>query len=112
METYWVNNLKAANYTRAYNKSAPGRGIRADGTDPWKSRIPLGAIYRHQFGSNIAYTWLVEGGDVEQAFKDADVVVKQRMTNQRLIPNPMETRGVVARQPDGLLSISRASPRT
>ncbi len=58
-------------------------------------------LVHEQFGSNIAYTWLVEGGDVEQAFKDADVVVKQRMTNQRLIPNPMETRGVVAQYERG-----------
>jgi carbon-monoxide dehydrogenase large subunit len=58
-------------------------------------------LVHEQFGSNIAYTWLVEGGDLEQAFKDADVVVKQRMTNQRLIPNPMETRGVVAQYDRG-----------
>jgi carbon-monoxide dehydrogenase large subunit len=58
-------------------------------------------LVHEQFGSNIAYSWLVEGGDLEQAFKDADVVVKQRMTNQRLIPNPMETRGVVAQYDRG-----------
>ncbi|TMG07875.1 MAG: xanthine dehydrogenase family protein molybdopterin-binding subunit, partial [Chloroflexi bacterium] len=58
-------------------------------------------LVHEQFGSNVAYTWLVEGGDIEQAFKDADVVVKQRMTNQRLIPNPMETRGVVAQYEPG-----------
>jgi len=58
-------------------------------------------LVHEQFGSNVAHTWLVEGGDIEQAFKDADVVVKQRMTNQRLIPNPMETRGVVAQYEPG-----------
>src|SRR3989442_415595 len=58
-------------------------------------------LVHEQFGSNVAYTWLVEGGDIEQGFKDADVVVKQRMTNQRLIPNPMETRGVVAQYEPG-----------
>jgi carbon-monoxide dehydrogenase large subunit len=69
--------------------------------DVEKAMDPGSPLVHEQFGSNIAYTWLVEGGDVEQAFKDADVVVKQRMTNQRLIPNPMETRGVVAQYDRG-----------
>ena len=33
---------------------------------------------------------------VEAAFAEADVVIKQRMLNQRLAPNAMEARGVVA----------------
>jgi carbon-monoxide dehydrogenase large subunit len=32
----------------------------------------------------------------DQAFREAEVVVKQRITSQRLIPTAMETRGVVA----------------
>src|SRR5579883_1339517 len=34
--------------------------------------------------------------DIEKAFSEAEVVVKQRITSQRLIPTSMETRGVVA----------------
>ena len=45
---------------------------------------------------NVAFRWELEGGDVKAAFKNADKVVKQRLVNQRLIPVPMETRGVVA----------------
>ena len=33
---------------------------------------------------------------VDKAFADADVVISQRMVNQRLVPNAMEPRGVVA----------------
>lgn len=33
---------------------------------------------------------------IDAAFKNADVVIRQRMHNQRLAPNPMEPRGVVA----------------
>jgi CO/xanthine dehydrogenase Mo-binding subunit len=33
---------------------------------------------------------------VKRAFADAEVIVKQRITSQRLIPTAMETRGVVA----------------
>lgn len=46
--------------------------------------------------NNIAFEWEVGGGDIDQAAKDADVVVSQRLVNQRLIPNAMEGRGVVA----------------
>ena len=47
--------------------------------------------------NNIAWDWNISGGDYDEAIKDPDVIViKQRIINQRLIPNSMETRGVVA----------------
>ena len=49
-----------------------------------------------QWPDNIAFTFHQEGGEVDKAFAEADVIVKQRITSQRLIPNAMETRGVVA----------------
>ena len=45
---------------------------------------------------NIAFEWEVAGGDIDKAAAEAEVVVKQRLINQRLIPNSMEARGVVA----------------
>ena len=36
------------------------------------------------------------GGDVDAAFKNADVVVSERIVQQRLIPNAMEPRGALA----------------
>ncbi|HWP62015.1 MAG TPA: molybdopterin cofactor-binding domain-containing protein, partial [Candidatus Binatia bacterium] len=44
--------------------------------------------------NNIVFDWTVgdkEGTD--KAFAEAEVVVRQRLVNQRLIPNPMEPRG-------------------
>ncbi len=38
----------------------------------------------------------VDDSAITQAFADADVVISQRMVNQRLVPNAMEPRGVVA----------------
>jgi aerobic carbon-monoxide dehydrogenase large subunit len=38
----------------------------------------------------------VDDSAVEQAFKDAEITISQRMYNHRLIPNAMEPRGVVA----------------
>jgi aerobic carbon-monoxide dehydrogenase large subunit len=44
--------------------------------------------------NNIVFVWPVGDKDgTDAAFADAEVVVKQRVVNQRLIPNPMEVRG-------------------
>jgi aerobic carbon-monoxide dehydrogenase large subunit len=65
-------------------------------TDPEKA-IAAGAPAVHpEWPDNTAFLYHQEGGDPEKAFKEAEVVVKQRITSQRLIPTAMETRGVVA----------------
>ncbi|HEY8799613.1 MAG TPA: xanthine dehydrogenase family protein molybdopterin-binding subunit [Candidatus Limnocylindrales bacterium] len=44
--------------------------------------------------NNIVFVWPVgDKAGTEAAFKDAEVIVKQRIVNHRLIPNPMEVRG-------------------
>ncbi len=64
--------------------------------DPEKA-IASGAPAVHpEWPDNVAFTFHQEGGNVEQAFAEAEVVVKQRITSQRLIPTAIETRGVVA----------------
>src|SRR2546428_3974869 len=50
-----------------------------------------------EFSDNIAYIWALTGGDLDQAFKEADKVIKQRMVHQRLIPVAMEPRAVIGR---------------
>ncbi len=49
---------------------------------------------------NQAFHWVVAGGgDVDAAFAEAEangVIIKERILQQRLIPNAMETRGAVA----------------
>ena len=49
-----------------------------------------------EWPDNIAFNYHQDGGDIDKAFAEAEVVVKQRITSQRLIPTAMETRGVVA----------------
>ena len=64
--------------------------------DPEKA-IAAGAPAVHpEWPDNVAFTFHQEGGDMDQAFRDADVIVRQRITSQRLIPTAMETRGVIA----------------
>ena len=45
---------------------------------------------------NLAFDWAVGAGDYEAAAAEAEVVVSERIVNQRLIPNPMEPRGIMA----------------
>ena len=45
---------------------------------------------------NQAFHWRVGGGDVDAAFENADIVVKDRIVQQRMIPNAIEPRSAVA----------------
>ena len=45
---------------------------------------------------NQAFHWTMAGGDVDQAFAEAEVIVTDRIRQQRLIPNAMEPRAAVA----------------
>src|SRR5262249_41273301 len=50
-----------------------------------------------EIAGNEAFHWTVAGGDVDAAFANADVVVRDRIVQQRLIPTAIETRSAVAR---------------
>src|SRR5581483_2030841 len=65
-------------------------------TDVEKALQPGAPAVHPDWPDNTAFTYHQEGGDVEGAFAEAEVVVKQRITSQRLVPAAMETRGVVA----------------
>ena len=49
-----------------------------------------------QAAKNVAFHWTVAGGDIDAAFKSAEVVIRDRIIQQRLIPTPIEPRGAVA----------------
>jgi len=62
-----------------------------------EAALAEGATQLHEEAAdNKAFVWKIRGGDVDRAFAEADVVVRQRMTNQRLIANAMEPRAAVA----------------
>jgi aerobic carbon-monoxide dehydrogenase large subunit len=52
-------------------------------------------LVHEEFGTNECYTWTLGTGDIDEAFENADVVVSGRYIQQRLIPSPIEPRGVV-----------------
>ena len=64
--------------------------------DPEKAIAPGAPAVHPQWPDNIAFKFEQKGGDIEAAFAGADVVCKQRMISQRMVANPMETRGCVA----------------
>src|SRR5579871_2419943 len=70
--------------------------VRQAVADPEKALAPGAPAVHAEWPDNTAFTFHQEGGDYAKAAAEADVVVKQRITSQRLIPTAMETRGVVA----------------
>ncbi len=69
--------------------------------DPEKAIAPGAPAVHPEWPDNTAFTYHQEGGDTEKAFAEAEIVIKQRITSQRLIPTAMETRGVVAEYRSG-----------
>jgi carbon-monoxide dehydrogenase large subunit len=66
------------------------------GVDPEKM-TQSGAPQLHgDVPKNIAFTWVVAGGDADKAFAEAPVKVKLRIVQQRLAPTAMEPRAAVA----------------
>src|SRR5690349_5634941 len=58
---------------------------------------PGSPLTHPDMGTNIAYTHVVTGGgDIDDAFRRADRIIKHRLYHQRLTPMPIEPRAVVA----------------
>ena len=64
-------------------------------TDVEKALAPGAPAVHPEWPDNTAFNYHQAGGNVDSAFAEAEVVVKQRLISQRLIPSSMETRGVV-----------------
>jgi aerobic carbon-monoxide dehydrogenase large subunit len=58
-----------------------------------------------ELGTNECYAWTLATGDIDEAFEKADVVVRERYVQQRLIPSAIETRAVVV-QPEPMDSFT------
>jgi carbon-monoxide dehydrogenase large subunit len=70
--------------------------------DARKALEPGAPLLHPQFGTNECVTVPVGDKDAcEAAFREADVTIKQWMVNHRLIPNPMEPRGVLSHYDPG-----------
>jgi carbon-monoxide dehydrogenase large subunit len=79
--------------------------------DPELAMTGQPAVIHSAFPNNIALPEMpggtgvsgsvVDDSAVDKAFAEAEVIVSQRMMNHRLVPNAMETRGVVAHYEPG-----------
>ncbi len=57
---------------------------------------PDAPLLNPEWGDNIAVHFVIGAGDVDQAFEDADIVVRRTLRHGRAICTPIECRGVVA----------------
>jgi carbon-monoxide dehydrogenase large subunit len=70
--------------------------------DAWEAVQPGAPQLHENAPNNVACTWFTGDKDGTAAAIDAaEVVVRQRLVNQRLIPNPMEVRGAIGRYEPG-----------
>jgi aerobic carbon-monoxide dehydrogenase large subunit len=60
--------------------------------DPETALAHDAQLLYEQFGSNIAFTTQLNGGDVEAAFEHADRIIHLGVVNQRLAPSSIEPR--------------------
>ena len=64
--------------------------------DPEAALADGAPVVHEEFGTNHCYTWTLKTDNADGVFADAPVTVKERYRQQRLVPNAMEPRGVLA----------------
>ncbi len=64
-------------------------------TDPQRATAKGAPALHSGVADNQAFHWTVAGGDIDAAFAAAEVVVRDRIIQQRLIPTAMETRSAL-----------------
>ncbi len=65
-----------------------------------------------ELGTNLAFRKELKRGPVKRSFDQADIVVRERLVNQRLIPAPLEGRGAVAWMDGERLTVQVSSQST
>ena len=67
-------------------------------------------ILHDDFGTNESYTWVLEAGELDRLFAEADVTITEHYRQQRLIANAIEPRGVLAQpSPSGDFTVWSAT---
>lgn len=64
-------------------------------SDPEKALEPGAPAVHPEWPDNIAFVHKQENGEIDKAFAEAEVIVKQRMLQPRVVANPMEPRGAI-----------------
>ena len=74
-------------------------------TDPERALHEDAPVLYPEIGTNIAFRKQLRRGAVKRAFDSADVVVHERLLNQRLVPAPLEPRAALAWMEAGRLML-------
>jgi aerobic carbon-monoxide dehydrogenase large subunit len=64
--------------------------------DPEAALAEGAPLVHEEFGTNHCYTWTLKTDNADGVFADAPVTIKERYRQQRLVPNAIEPRGVLA----------------
>ena len=73
--------------------------------DPEQALADGAPIIHDEFGTNKVFEWSLEGGDVEAALSEADVVLERRIVNHRTAGGAIEPRGALAEWREGRLTL-------
>ncbi|HWH93743.1 MAG TPA: molybdopterin cofactor-binding domain-containing protein [Baekduia sp.] len=73
--------------------------------DPEQALEDGAPVIHDEFGSNKVFEWSLEGGDVEAALAEADVVLERRIVNHRTAGAAIEPRGALAEWREGRLTL-------
>jgi aerobic carbon-monoxide dehydrogenase large subunit len=65
-------------------------------TNPFETIKDDAPVIHQELGNNIQSHFEVKVGDIDYAFKQANHILKTRITTPRVSGNPLETRGVIA----------------
>jgi carbon-monoxide dehydrogenase large subunit len=74
-------------------------------TDPEKALEDGAPIIHEDHGTNECFHWALEGGDIEAALAEADVVLERRVVNHRTVGGAIEPRSVLAEWREGRLTM-------
>src|SRR5919109_5462328 len=62
-------------------------------------------VIHDEHEENQVFEWSLGGGDLEAAFREADVVIERRIVNHRIAGAAIEPRGAIAEWRDGRLTM-------
>ena len=64
--------------------------------DPWEAMEPSAPLLFEELGSNVAWKGAVSYGDVDEAFKSADQIVREKLKTHRYSSTPLEPLACLA----------------
>src|ERR671933_1023576 len=77
--------------------------------DPEQALEEGSPVIHEDHGSNQVFHWALEGGDVEAALRDSDIVLERRVVNHRTAGGAIEPRGALAEWREGKLTMWSAT---